>query len=105
MGHFDGYVYNDLNRNGIRDFGEPGINDARLTLKKWIGGSYDTVATTKSGTTGPAGYYRFVDMYEDSYLLIETPAPGYAPSPNSLHTWGVNLPCVTVTIDFGDIVP
>lgn len=105
VGHFDGYVYNDLNRNGIRDFGEPGINDARLTLKKWIGGSYDTVATTKSGTTGPAGYYRFVDMYEDSYLLIETPAPGYAPSPNSLHTWGVNLPCVTVTIDFGDIVP
>jgi len=31
---FDGYVFNDLNRNGVRDAGEPGVPNYTLTLRK-----------------------------------------------------------------------
>ena len=49
---FDGYVFNDTNRNGVKDEGEPGLPGYTLTMRKRENSLMDrgtTVATDRSG--------------------------------------------------------
>lgn len=48
-----GYVFHDLNHNGLRDPGEPGLAGIPIELRNSAG---QVVATA---TTGPNGYYFF----------------------------------------------
>ena len=81
-----GVVYSDLNKNGSRDAGEPGIGGVAISL---------TGASTASATTAADGSYSFIGLLGGSYslsspstatgLALETasplaasPAPGQA---------------------------
>jgi prepilin-type N-terminal cleavage/methylation domain-containing protein len=60
----DGYVFNDLNKNGVQDAGEPGISGARVNL-----GFY-------SMTTGNNGYF-LLPAPAGTYTLRHTPPANY----------------------------
>ncbi len=62
---FDGYIFNDLNRNGKRDAGEPGVPNFGLTLRKRENSLMDRGATAVS--TDQSGYY----LMENAYPLTE----------------------------------
>jgi hypothetical protein len=67
------YVWLDLNRNGIQDAGEPGINGVRLILES---GGID-IATTTTGLHpigGAAGYYQFSRACAGTYSVRVDPA-------------------------------
>jgi hypothetical protein len=65
---FDGYVFDDQNRNGIKDPGEPGLPGYTLTMRKRENSLMDrgTTATTTDAT----GYYRFEAAYPMTQWLV-----------------------------------
>ncbi len=66
--YFDGYVFNDLNRNGIKDPGEPGVPNYTLTLRKRENSLMDRGATVVS--TDQTGYYEMVNGYPMTQWLV-----------------------------------
>jgi hypothetical protein len=62
------FVWQDLNRDGVQDPGEPGIQGVELVLKDMNG---DTVATT---TTDGAGRYTFNGLCAGEYQIDLDPA-------------------------------
>ncbi len=80
-GAVQGQVWNDLNGNGVRDGGDPGLPGARVTLKR-AGLFY------ASQTTQADGGYRFTDLpVPDSYKVEMAPPEGYAAIPPSSATF------------------
>jgi hypothetical protein len=67
-GNYCGFVWNDLNGNGIQDAGEPGIEGAVVTLG-------DLVTATNN-----LGYYELLAAPGTYELQVQIP-PGAAPSP------------------------
>lgn len=65
---FEGYVFNDLNRNGIRDPGEPGIANFGLTMRKRENSLMDRGATAV--TTDAAGHYVMENAYPMTQWLV-----------------------------------
>lgn len=65
---FDGYVFNDTNRNGIRDPGEPGLPGYTLTMRKRENSLMDRGSTT--ATTDANGYYKFEAAYPMTQWLV-----------------------------------
>ncbi len=77
-GSLGDFVWDDLDRDGIQDDGEPGLRDVRLTLKD-AGGQ--TIAAT---ATDPDGAYAFDGLCAGDYVVCvdESTLPdGYMPSP------------------------
>ncbi|MBY0477814.1 MAG: carboxypeptidase regulatory-like domain-containing protein [Chitinophagaceae bacterium] len=66
------YVWNDLNKNGIQDAGEPGI--AGVTVRLVNAGSNAIIATT---TTDATGKYIFNDVPAGDYKIEFVTASGY----------------------------
>lgn len=64
----EGYVFNDLNRNGIKDVGEAGLANFPVTLKKRENSVMDRGATTV--TTDANGYYAMVNAYPMTQWLV-----------------------------------
>jgi uncharacterized repeat protein (TIGR01451 family) len=62
---FDGYIFNDTNRNGVKDAGENGVPNFTLTLRKRENSLMDRGATLV--TTNASGYY----VMENAYPLTE----------------------------------
>jgi uncharacterized repeat protein (TIGR01451 family) len=62
---FEGYVFNDTNRNGKRDAGEPGVPNFGLTLRKRENSLMDRGSTAVS--TDSSGHY----LMEQAYPLTE----------------------------------
>ena len=58
---FDGYVFNDTNRNGKRDAGEPGVPNFGLTLRKRENSLMDRGST--AGRTDQSGHYVMEQAY------------------------------------------
>ena len=58
---FDGYVFKDKNRNGVKDPGEPGIPNFVLTIRKKENSLIDRGQNI--ATTDDNGYYRFEAAY------------------------------------------
>ncbi|WP_425954888.1 SdrD B-like domain-containing protein [Xylanimonas sp. McL0601] len=78
---YDGYVFNDTNRNGVKDPGEPGVPNFTLTLRRQENSLLDRGQT--SATTDATGHYSF----EAAYPLGEwTVMEAYS---DSFHTTGV----------------
>ncbi len=62
---YDGFVFDDANRNGVRDAGEHGVPNFTLTLRKRENSLMDRGATLV--TTNANGYY----VMENAYPLTE----------------------------------
>ncbi len=58
---YDGYVFNDSNRNGVKDPGEKGVPNFTLTLRRRENNLMDRGQNT--ATTDANGYYRFESGY------------------------------------------
>ena len=65
---FDGYVFNDTNRNGIKDDGEPGLSGYTLTMRKRENSLMDRGTTV--ATTDATGYYKFEAAYPMTQWLV-----------------------------------
>lgn len=65
---YDGYVFNDLNRNGVKDPGEPGIPNFGLTMRKRENSLMDRGATAV--TTDATGYYIMENAYPMTQWLV-----------------------------------
>jgi len=77
-GSLSGYVYSDLDGDGIRDPGERGIAGVTITL---TGNDANGVAINRTATTGADGGYRFDAVGASDatgYTLTETQPPGAA---------------------------
>jgi len=119
-GSIGDFVWHDLNRNGIQEAGEPGVNGASVTLKD-LAGTTIAITTTGNGPMGQSGYYQFTGLCAGNYRVEATPppgmgmilttqsAPGSTPATDSNPVPApVNLPTdmrSDQTIDFGYITP
>lgn len=73
-----GIVFNDVNGNGIKDFGEVGIPN--VLIKLW-GTSANLIATTLTNTLGE---FKFTSVNPGQYHVQEIDPPGYiSTTPNS----------------------
>ncbi len=110
-GSLAGAVYDDTNRNGVRDQGETGVGGVEVVLTL-PGGATRTVTTATDGTGG----YVFRDLASGSYALTETQPFGYADGAETVGSTGGTLQApdtiAAITLDpaepatgylFGDI--
>ncbi len=94
----NGYVFNDTNRNGVRDPGEAGMAGFPVVLKKRENSVMDRGATLV--TTDSTGYYEMVNAYPmTQWLVVEA----YS---DSVYTTGVtwqtdNQPTPTTVLGAG----
>ncbi len=65
----DGYVFNDDNRNGVKDPGEAGVPNFTLTMRKRENSLMDRGTTLVS--TDANGYYSFESAYPMTQWLVE----------------------------------
>ena len=63
--YIEGYKYLDVNGNGDRDLGEPGLNGWTINL------SDGSSAITANDANGDPGYYRFDNLSNGSYTASE----------------------------------
>ncbi|MBL0027045.1 MAG: T9SS type A sorting domain-containing protein [Saprospiraceae bacterium] len=90
LGSIGDFVWNDLNGNGLQDFGEPGITGVTFTLIN------ETDATVGSTTSGNFGFYFFSNLKPGKYR-IETQTPlGFILTVN-------NNSNLTLNSDFADV--
>jgi len=71
---FAGYVYNDLNHNGVKDPLETGIAGVVLTL---TGTDSDNHPVNLTQTTGADGSYRFKGVLPGNYTVVESHPQDY----------------------------
>jgi uncharacterized protein (DUF779 family) len=94
----DGYVFNDLNSNGRRDTGEPGIAGYGLVIRDRENSEIDRMSIT--ATTDEVGHYVFEKAYPlTSWLILEAYNDNY-------YTTGVtyqsdNQPTATTVLGAG----
>jgi hypothetical protein len=84
-GSIGDFVWNDLNKDGIQDAGEPGIPGVTMTLYRAgangvVGGGDDVLIGTT--TTDANGYYIFPNLAltagsPSGYFVVATPVAGY----------------------------
>lgn len=68
--NISGYVFNDLNQNGKRDPGEPGIANYFVVLRDRDNSEIDRMSI--GVTTDPTGYYEFEKAYPmSSWMVLE----------------------------------
>ncbi len=115
-GYFCGFVWNDLNGNGVQDAGEPGISGASVTL---VGSGIDPVMTDVNGHyeffAPPDGTFELQVQIPNGSVPSPTDAPpsditdsdGTLSGPNSVVTVtiaGVNAGTSVQNTDFGFIL-
>lgn len=69
------FIWNDLNKDGDQDAGEPGIAGVVVTLYDNSGNPVRTTITDNNG------HYEFNDVPNGTYTIGVTPPPGYQFSP------------------------
>ena len=73
LGSIGDFVWNDLNKNGVQDAGEPGLAGLTVTLAK--------SGTTLTTTTNASGLYAFTGVTAGTWTLTTTVPSGYVASP------------------------
>jgi hypothetical protein len=66
--YLEGYVFNDVNRNGVMDPGEPGLANYTLTVRKRENSLMDRGGTVV--TTDASGRYEIVNAYPMTQWLV-----------------------------------
>ncbi|MBK7468771.1 MAG: hypothetical protein IPJ43_19400 [Saprospiraceae bacterium] len=78
------FVWNDINKNGIQDLGESGINGITVTLYSSTGAVIEQMITTNTPGTGQAGWYQFDNLLPGNYYVkFDVPTGYYATLPNT----------------------
>ncbi|HEY7723773.1 MAG TPA: hypothetical protein VH880_00455, partial [Anaeromyxobacteraceae bacterium] len=112
----EGYVFNDLNRNGVKDPGEPGVPNYTLTVRKRDNSLMDRGGTV--ATTDQNGYWLIVNGYPlTQWLVLEAYSDSYyttgvtyqsdnQPTPTTVLGAGVDVSFLPIIglggrIDFG----
>jgi len=99
LGSISGYKWNDLDGDGIKDGGEPGLEDWEINLS---GAASDTT------TTASDGYYIFTELTAGTYTVSETLQSGwtrtYPPAPGT-HTINLAAGETRTNVNFGNKVP
>ncbi len=91
----EGYVYEDLNRNGVRDAGERPLSGVRMNLYR-ADRSLLAVRFTDAD-----GYYLFAGLEPGTYIVEEIDPPGYTSS--TFNEVQVSVPPgLILTLNFGD---
>lgn len=78
-----GYVFHDLNKNGVYDSNEPRLSNWTITLRN------QATSETKTLQTNANGEYSFTDVCDGTYLLSQTVLDGWQqhmPSDNAPYT-------------------
>ena len=111
-GQIKGHKYNDLDRDGIKDTGEPGLGDWEIKLERKVGNDWLPYASKTTLTSGDIGFYKFYSVLPGEYRVSETlqsgwtqtkPDPG--PPANGYHyctistVGAVTLQCVGTSCD------
>lgn len=91
-GTLEGYVFLDVDEDGIRDVGEEGLPNVSIKVS--------TGDTTK---TNASGYYRF-SLEPNTYWVEETDPEGYTSTTVNTYSDIVIAPDTTVVRDFGDVL-
>ncbi len=81
LAQIGGQKFNDLDADGVRDEGEPGLAGWIIQLDKNGDGSIDATATTDE-----YGYYRFTDLGPGSYRITEAGREGWLSTGAVSHT-------------------
>ncbi len=89
-GKIKGYVFEDLDQNGLKGVGEDGLRAVLVSL--------DNGSQTLTDTTG---YYSFV-VQRGTYMVVETDPTGYSSTTSNSMTATVAAGTDTVTVNFGD---
>ena len=113
---YTGYVFNDLNRNGVRDPGENGIPNYTLTIRRKENSLMDrgnvAVSTDSTGyysftSAYPLGEWNVMEAYNDSFYTTGiTYQADNQPTPTTIKGAGVDLSVLPViglsaTVDWG----
>jgi len=61
-GTISGYKWNDLNGDGTRNAGEPGLSGWTIRVAECLSGNCNTLGTPLSTTTNASGYYIFTGL-------------------------------------------
>ena len=96
-----GFKYNDLNGNGLRDVGEPGLGGWTIYIDyPPYGLDGGDVLTTTDGN----GYYEFANLVPDTYRIAEDLKPGWVQTTPSLgyHDADVHFDVTSTGNDFGN---
>jgi hypothetical protein len=98
-GALSGMKYNDLNANGVKNIGEPGLAGWTIILKK-------PDSTTVSTTTDAAGNYSFTGLGPGQYVVSEVVKPGWIQTSPSTIIFTVTIMSGTVVsaLDFGNFL-
>jgi protocatechuate 3,4-dioxygenase beta subunit len=72
MGSIFGLKFNDLNGNGVKDSGEPGISGWTIELK-----NATTLVVISTTNTGSDGSYAFLNITPANYVVSEVVKPGW----------------------------
>ncbi|MBK8798846.1 MAG: S8 family serine peptidase [Anaerolineales bacterium] len=70
-GALSGVFFADVNRNGVRDAGEPGIAGASVVVRQTSG------ALSRQTTTNASGVYQAANLPAGDYSITVLPPPGY----------------------------
>ena len=103
-GEIHGSKWHDLDADGVRDAGEPGLADWTIFLDDDNDGILDAGET--STLTDANGDYSFVDLIPTDYTVAEVPQAGWQqtfPTGNGRHTVTVNPAEIVTGIDFGNL--
>ncbi len=78
------FVWNDIDRDGIQDAGEAGINGITVTLYSSTGVIVEQMITANAPGTGQAGWYQFDNLLPGNYYVkFDVPTGYYATLPNT----------------------
>jgi hypothetical protein len=80
-----GFVYVDLNNNGVKVPGDPGVPGTTITL---TGTDDRGIAITLTTLTAADGSYSFTGLRPGSYTITKTPPPGYLDGQETLGSLG-----------------
>lgn len=95
----EGFVWEDQDRDGLRDPNEPGIAGWVMTLRPAVTQRLG-LKGGRTTTTDAAGYYRFEDVVPGTYILRAEDPARYWPTTNASLTISPQLH-QTVAVNFG----
>ena len=93
-----GYVFQDQNRNGIKDTGDPGMAGVTVTISKVV--TTGIQPTPVKTTTNSKGYYTFSGLAAGTYSVVESVPQDYFNSTPSKAT--ISIKTTSVTANFGN---
>ncbi|RNC67961.1 MAG: hypothetical protein ED859_12155 [Desulfuromonadales bacterium] len=81
------FVWHDLDRNGLQDAGEPGIDGVTVSILNALDNSLIAIKTTGPGPLNQHGYYQFTGLCAGDYKVVvnaNTLPTGFTPTtPNA----------------------